>query len=291
MDRDAQAESVEHGHDGEHLVAGPEHGIGGHDLLSQSVEIAVGQQDALGGPGGAAGVQDDGDVVAFFVVPVFPVVADAAVDELMPPDHGGVPGDLLLLPALRQHVAGLDGPGQGVLDGGDDDVFKVHVPADGFELAVELIQRYGVEGTGFLDEEFDLLLAGQGMDHIGHGPHQVGGVEEAHRLRAVRHRDGDPVAGAHADRLQGAGAGVDGLHHGTVGGLLSHEDIGRLVRIHLRRLFHSLHHAAVGIVQRRGDLAPEGEPGCLYVCGNCLTHMLLPHSLVSRVPPGAEAGN
>ena len=64
VDAHAQAEAVEQGHGRQHLVAGPEHGVGGDDLLTQRVEVAVGQHDALGGAGGAAGVQDDGGIVA-----------------------------------------------------------------------------------------------------------------------------------------------------------------------------------------------------------------------------------
>ena len=64
VDAHAQAEAVEQRHGGEHLVAGAEHRVGGDDLLAQGVEVPVGQHDALGGAGGAAGIEDDGGVVS-----------------------------------------------------------------------------------------------------------------------------------------------------------------------------------------------------------------------------------
>ena len=43
VDAHAQAEAVEHGHDGEHLVAHREDGVGGDDLRAQGVEVEVGE--------------------------------------------------------------------------------------------------------------------------------------------------------------------------------------------------------------------------------------------------------
>ena len=64
MDADAQTEAVENGHDGQHLHAG--NGIvtgGGDGLQPQRVEVAVRKPDALGGAGGAAGIEDGGTVL------------------------------------------------------------------------------------------------------------------------------------------------------------------------------------------------------------------------------------
>ena len=61
VDADAQTEAMEHGHHGEHLHPGDFlHGEagGGDGLQCQGVEIQVGEHDALGGAGGAAGIED-----------------------------------------------------------------------------------------------------------------------------------------------------------------------------------------------------------------------------------------
>ena len=63
VDADAQAKAVEHGHDGQHLVALFPDGVGGDDLRRQGVEVQVGQQYALGDAGGAAAVEYDRRVV------------------------------------------------------------------------------------------------------------------------------------------------------------------------------------------------------------------------------------
>ena len=287
VDGHAQAEAMEHGHHGKHLVSGPEHGIGGHDLARQRIEIEVGEQDPLGDSGSSARIQDHGHFIRRPVFPVLPVVADATVNELMPPDHGCILGDPFLFASLGEHIAGFDRTGQGVLDAGNDDVVQIHVLPDGFELAVELVQSHGEQRAGLLDEELDLLLTGKGVDHVGHGPHQVHGVEDVHRLGTVGHRDGDFVPGAHADRLQCACTGVDTFYHGLVGSLPAHEDIGGLVRVFLRTALYRLGHGAVGILQRFRHFAPEGEPGRFY--DRCFTHSLLPRSQVFPALPGARA--
>ena len=52
----AQTEPVEQRHRGQHSVTGTEHGVGGDDLLGQSIEVSVGKYDALGSAGGATGI-------------------------------------------------------------------------------------------------------------------------------------------------------------------------------------------------------------------------------------------
>ena len=159
VDAHAQPEAVEQGHGGQHPVAGTEHGIGGDDLLSQRVEVAVGQHDALGGAGGAAGVQDHGGVVKAPLHPVALVEAEPGhIHKLPPPDDRRVLGDLLYLPPLGEHIARPDGAAQGVLHGGDDDVDDLGVLPHVLELVVELIQRNGGGGLRGVQIELDLLL-------------------------------------------------------------------------------------------------------------------------------------
>ena len=103
------------------------------------------------------------------------------------------------------------------------------------------------------------------MDHVGHSPHQVDGVERRHRLGAVGQGYGDPVAGAHADGLERPGTEVDLLYHDAVGGLASHEHIGRIVWVLLGAPLHRLVQGAVGVVQLGGNISPESQPGGLYL--------------------------
>ena len=83
------------------------------------------------------GVKDHAGSWAFTLRPVLPVVGTAPAEKFVPAENRGVLGDLLELAALSEHIAGLDGLAQGVLDGGDDDVVQVHVLPDGLELVVK----------------------------------------------------------------------------------------------------------------------------------------------------------
>jgi len=285
MDAHAQAEAVEQGHGRQHLVAGAEHGVGGDDLLPQRVEVAVGQHDALGGAGGAAGVQYHGGIVIATLHPVVLVEAVAGhVHEFLPADHGRILRDLLDLPPLGEHIARPDGAAEGVLHGGDDDVDDAGVLADMLELVVELIQHDGRGGFGGVEIELDLLLRRQGVDHIGDAAHQIHRVEHVDGLRAVGHGDSDLVAGAHAQRFQALGALFDLLHHLAVGGGFAHEIKGDVVGVHIRHALHGLEHAAPEIVQVHGYVAHIVLPRGLY-----FTHIVPPRSWAFPAPPGVSA--
>ena len=139
MYADAESEAVEDRHGGQHLVAGLEHRIGGYYLLGQRVEVAVGEHDAFGSAGGAAGVEDYGGVV---VVPFYLIVVEAAFGELhevFPADDRGVIGYLGDLVALGNHVTCLQRLGQLVLDTGEDDVDDAGVLAYRLYLAVVIL--------------------------------------------------------------------------------------------------------------------------------------------------------
>ena len=109
VDADAEAEAVEDRHGGQHLVPGAEHRVGGNDLLGEGVEVTVGEHDALGGAGSAAGVEDDSGVV---VAALYLVVVEAALGQLhefLPADDRSVLWNLGDLIALGDHVTGLQG--------------------------------------------------------------------------------------------------------------------------------------------------------------------------------------
>ena len=109
MDADAKTKAVEERHGGQHLVAGPEHGIGCDDLLGKGVEVFVGQYDAFGRSGGAAGIENDGGVFGFALYFVIIEAVPGELHEFAPADDRRFLRDLLDLPSFRQHVAGPDG--------------------------------------------------------------------------------------------------------------------------------------------------------------------------------------
>ncbi len=64
VNADTQTKSVKNGHDGQHFHAGnASEAGGGNGLQCQCVKVAVGKADALGGAGGATGIEDHGAVV------------------------------------------------------------------------------------------------------------------------------------------------------------------------------------------------------------------------------------
>ena len=263
VDAHAEAEAVEQRHGREHLVARAVHRVGGENLLAQGVEVEVRQQDPLGAAGGAAGVEDDRGIVRPALDLVVPEAGLAQAHELVPHDDGRVLGDLPDLAALGEHVAHAQRPGERVPDPGKDDVDDLGVLADGLELVVELIEGHDRDRLGLVDVELQLLLAGEGVDHVRHGADHVHGVEHVDGLRAVRHGDGDAVVLAHADGAQAARAFLDVREHVAVGGGPAHEVEGDGVGVLLRRVLDHVHHGAVEVFQRGGHVAEARQPGSL----------------------------
>ena len=261
MDAHAEAEAVKQRHRREHPVPRTEHGIGGDDLLGEGVEVPVGQDDALGGAGGAAGVEDDRRVVG---LPPDLVVIEAGVGqahELLPADDGRVLGDGLDPAALGEHVARAHGLGERVLDRGDDDVHDAGVLADGLEFMIKLVERDGRHGFGLVEVELDLLLGGERVDHVRNAAHEVHGVEHVNGLRAVRHGDRDLVARAHADGPERPGAALGLADQLAVGRGPAHKIEGDVVGVLLRDLRHLVEHGAFKVVQVHGDLPHLRRPG------------------------------
>ena len=264
VDADAQAEAVEHGHDGEHLHVGDlVHGKagGGDGLKRQGVEVQVAEHDALGGAGGAAGIEDRAALVKFPVVGG-QHLAPSGGYHLVPQGIAAL-GQLLDGPgALGHGVEQVQRRGQLVGHTGDEDGHRLmELGLDLRHFVIELIQGQDGLGVGHVQIERDLLGGGQGMDHIGDGPDAVEGIEAVQRLGGVGHADGHPVALADAHAVQPLGRRLDALHEFGIGGLLAHEGVGNVIRLPPRRRGHHLIHGGVGIIQGGGRLAVVFQPG------------------------------
>ena len=202
MDAHAQTEAVEHGHDGQHLVARLEHGVGGDDLRAQRVEVQVGQQNALGHAGGSAAVENDGGIVGRAGHPGIGDVL-AQRHELLPAKAASVLGQLGNLAALSHGVAQLHHRLQAVLDAADHQRLELgRVAANAGELLIEHVHGDGRDGLGIVQIELDLALGGQGMDHVGDGADLVDGVEHDDGHRHVGQADGHALVGPDAAGLQ-----------------------------------------------------------------------------------------
>ena len=252
---------MEKRHGGEHFVTDAEHGVRGDDLLPEGVEVPVGQDDALRGAGGAAGIEDDRRVIRFAGDPVIVKAVAGETHELLPADDGGVLGDFPDLPALGQHITGPDRARESILDRGDDDVDHAGVGADVFEFVIELIQCDGGDRLGLVQVKLDLLLGGEGVNHVGHGADHVDGIEHEDGLRAVRHGNGDPVVFPDTDGFQRFGTAFDLAQHLAIGRRPAHEIKGDIVRVLFGNLSDFVNHRAFKILQMHGDVPHLGFPG------------------------------
>ena len=278
MDADAQAKPVEQRHGGQHFVAGAEHGIGRHHLLAQGVEILIGQDDALGGAGGAAGIEDDRRVIGTALYLIVIEAVFAHTHKVGPADDRGIVGNLFDFPALGQHVTGPNGGGEGVFDAGNHNIDHFGILPDPFKLMIELVQGDGGDAFRFIEIEFDFLFRRQGVNHIGDAAHQIDGVEQVDGLGAVGHGDGDPVIFPDADGPQGLGAELNLLHQLFIGGGFAHEVERHVVGVFLGRFGYGVIHGAFKILQMHGHVAHVVLPGRFYRDG---FHLIL-HLLAQR---------
>ena len=154
MDADAEAEAVEHGHDGEHL------------------------QPA----GGTAGIEDGRAVFrAAVVLRQGQIALFAHALELGPPDV------IAVLRGLRILARGGEGVAEGqmrielVLNFGEQElaVLVVKLGHDGGDLGVELVEREDALGVREVEVELDLARGGKRMDHVGDRADAVEAVERA----------------------------------------------------------------------------------------------------------------
>ena len=255
VDADAQTEAVEYGHNGEHFH--PRHAAeagGGDGLQTQSVEIQVGEHNALGGAGGAAGIEDGAALIVFAVIGRQGGIL-ASLDHIIPEGVAVASGGFVRLAAFGQGIQQVQGSGQLIGNPGDEDFGGIfQFIGNGCHLAVELRQSQNGLALGEIQVKSDLLRGGQGVDHIGDGADAVQGVEAVQRLGSVGHADGHLVTLADAHVIQTLGGGIDALHKLGKGGFLALEDVSDIVRILTGGAAEQLIHGLVGILQgsRRG---------------------------------------
>lgn len=174
-----------------------------------------------------------------------------------------------------------------ILYAGDDDVNDLGVLTDVLKFIVELIQGDGSNTLGFIEVEFNLLFRREGMDHVRNAADEIDGVEHINSLRAVGHGDGDLVACAYADGLEGAGTLFDLLNHMCIGGGLAHEVERNVLGILLGDPFQCFEHGTFKIVQMQryvsGMARPRGP-------GSDLSHSLPPDLTAAPAAWDARAG-
>ena len=245
-------------------------------MQTQGVEVQVGQQDALGGAGGAAGIENGAAVVKLAVVRGQDGVP--ACGHHVIPQGVARPGQLLHSPgALAHGIQGVQGEGQLVGD-------LCHQNPAGLlqlwqnlgYLVVELIQSQNGLGVGEIQVKGDFAGGRQGMNHIGHGADAVQGIEAVQCLGGVGHTDGNPVALFNAHGGKAFCSGLNPLDKGGVGGFLSEKHIGRGIGVSSGGQCQLLIHGGVGILQRRGGIAVVGKPGrrCRQTHKKCFLSIL-----------------
>ena len=257
-----QPEAVEDRHRRQHPVALPVYRVGGHDLVSQRVEVVVGEHYALGGAGGSSGIEYRRGIVRFSLHRVVVEADSAESHELVPADDGSVFRDLLYLPSLGEHVSRHQRHGKLVLDGGYYDIDHAgRVLPYGLEFGIELVQSDDCHAVGEVQVELYLLLSRQRMYHVRHRADQVDGIEHVDALRAVRESYGDMVALSDPDGPESFCASLYLSDHLPVAGVLSHEDERVAVRMFVGGRLYRLKERALRVFQMERDAAQILLPG------------------------------
>ena len=282
MDADAQAEAVEHGHDGEHLHIGDFlHGEagGGDGLKGQGVEVQVGEHDALGGAGGAAGVENGAAVLTGSLLGLQGHILSGLYHVL----PQGIPGFGQLFDGpgpLGHGIQHAQGQGQLLGHSGNENFRGMfQLGQDSGHLVVELVQSQDGFAFGEIQIEGDLLGGGQGVDHIGDGAQVIEGVEAVQSLGGVGHADGHLIPLPDAHFVKTLGSGMDPAQKFPIGGLFAHEYIGDVVGLAFGGSGHHLIHGLVGIIQGGRRIAVIFQPGS--GCGDA--HLVLFLSLPARM--------
>ena len=205
MDAAGVAVGNEGGHDIHELLAPVEQLIVGTELLRDGVEAVVGEHDALGRAGGAAGVDHDTGMVGVVRLGSGALVL-AVCDELLPAD--GV-GGVLVLVGGGQPIAHGHHRGQGVGRREDDDLF--HVGALGGLTAalvhdVQADQKMGVHLLDVLVDAFDTVA---GVYEVQGGADHVCCIEQGDDLGGHDAHHRYDVALLDADAPQGGGGLLD----------------------------------------------------------------------------------
>ena len=205
MDAAGVAVGDEGGHDVHELLAPVEQLIVGAELLRDGVEAVVGEHDALGRAGGAAGVDHDTGVVGVVRLGSG-ALALAVCDELLPAD--GV-GGVLVLVGGGQPIAHGHHRGQGVGRREDDDLFHVGALGGLTAALVHDVQADQKMGVHLLDVLVDALDAVAGVYEVQGGADHVCCIEQGDDLGGHDAHDRYDVALLDADAPQGGGSLLD----------------------------------------------------------------------------------
>ena len=197
----------EGGHDVHERLPLPEQGMPCGKLLGEGVEVPVRQHDALGGAGGAAGVDHHTGMVG-----VIGIAGGAGVlpvcDELLP--HQGI-GVVLVAVGVGDFVADGQRQGQRVGRGKHDDPLHMGAPGGLTAAVVHHVQADQQMGIHFLDVLMDAVGAVPGVHQIQGRADAVGGVERIDDLRGHHADHGDDITLSDARRPEGSGS-LLGVH-------------------------------------------------------------------------------
>ena len=194
-------------HHVQHLLPAVEQAALGGKLLRKGVEAVVGQHNALGRAGSAAGVHHHAGVLGVVghgggAVPL------ARINKVLPAQHVGGVAVFIRVGQLVAH-----GFGQRQAVGGAEHHHPLHAGAlCGLMAAgVHHVQADEQAGLHLLDVLPDALGAVPGVHQIQGSAQQVGGVEGVDHLRGHHADHRDDIALFHPQRLQGGG-GLFDLH-------------------------------------------------------------------------------
>ena len=179
MDAAGVAVGDEGGHDVHELLAPVEQLVVGAELLRDGVEAVVGEHNALGRAGGAAGVNHDTGMVGVIRLRSG-ALALAALDELLPADDVG---GIFVLVGGGQLVSYSHHRGQRVGRREDDDLFHVGALCGLTAALVHDVQADQKMGVHLFDVLVDALDTVAGVYKVQGGADHVSGVEQSDDLR------------------------------------------------------------------------------------------------------------
>ena len=189
----------------------------------------------------------------------------AETHEVRPLEDRRVFWDLLYLAAFCQHVTHSDRSRQLIPDAGDDDVLDPGVLTDRFDLVIELVESHYHDRVRHVEIVLYLLFRAERMHHICDCSDQVDRIEHIDRLRAIRHRDRDPVILAYSKYPQRLGAQIDLIDHIFICDMFAHEIHGDHQRVLLRSLLDLFIHGAVEVFSGQRQIASAFVPWDLNV--------------------------
>ena len=205
MDAAGVAVGDEGGHDVHELLAPVEQLVVGAELLRDGVEAVVGEHNALGRAGGAAGVDDDAGVVGVIRLRSG-ALALAALDELLPADDVG---GIFVLVGGGQLVSYGHHRGQRVGRREDDDLFHVGALCGLTAALVHDVQADEKVGVHLFDILMDALDTVAGVHKVQGGTDHVRCIEQGNDLGGHDAHYRYDVALLDADAPQGGSSLLD----------------------------------------------------------------------------------